>query len=84
MSRDNRRAIAEVEHPYLKGVPPHDRYFLDAIEYGHSADFPPQLAEFTEAMTFLRDAFLGIRSVDDACARFAAEVNAAMTSGAFG
>lgn len=77
-------AIAEVEHPYLKGVPPHDRYFLDAIEYGHSADFPPQLAEFTEAMTFLRDAFLGIRSVDDACARFAAEVNAAMTSGAFG
>jgi multiple sugar transport system substrate-binding protein len=77
-------AMAEVERPHLKGMPAHDRYFLNAIEYGHSADFPPQLAEFTEAMTFLRDAFLGIRSVEDACQRFTAEVNAAMTSGAFG
>jgi hypothetical protein len=67
----------------MSGLPAHDRYFLDAIDYGRVAPFPPQIAEFNEAMTFLRDAFLGIRTVEDACARFTREVNTALSSGAF-
>lgn len=76
-------AEREIAQPSMSGVPAHDRYFLDAIEYGRVAPFPPQFAEFSEAMTFLRDAFLGIRTVEDACVRFTREVNIAMTSGAF-
>jgi ABC-type glycerol-3-phosphate transport system substrate-binding protein len=79
------RAAAEREfaYPSMRGVPAHDRCFLDAIGYGRVAPFPPQIAEFNEAMTFLRDAYLGIRSVEDACARFTREVNTSLTSGAF-
>jgi multiple sugar transport system substrate-binding protein len=76
-------AIEEIDRPAMRGIPAHDRHFLDAISYGRAAPFPPQYAEFTEAMTFLRDAFLALRSVDDGCRRFAAEVNSVLSSEAF-
>ena len=65
----------------MVGVPAHDHYFLDAIGYGRIAPFPPQYAEYTQAMTLIRDAFLGIRSVEDACVRFTREVNHVLASG---
>jgi multiple sugar transport system substrate-binding protein len=76
-------AEREIERPSMPGVPAHDHYFLDAIAYGRTAPCPPQYAEFTEAMTLLRDAFLGLRTVEDACARFTAEVNDVLRSGVF-
>jgi multiple sugar transport system substrate-binding protein len=76
-------AKREIEHPSMRGVPEHDRCYLDAVAYGQTAPFPPQYAEFSEAMTFLRDAFLGLREVDDACRRFTEEVNAVLASGVF-
>jgi multiple sugar transport system substrate-binding protein len=76
-------AVGEIEHPSMRGVPAHDRHFLDAIAYGRTAPFPPQYAEFTESMTLLRDAFLGLRSADDACRRFTDEVNDVLASGVF-
>ena len=76
-------AEREIEHPSMRGVPEHDRYYLDAIAYGQTAPFPPQFAEFTEAMTFLRDAFIGLRPVDDACRQFTREVNTMLRSGVF-
>jgi multiple sugar transport system substrate-binding protein len=76
-------AEAEVARPSMPRVPPNDRLFLDAVAYGRIAPVPAQYAEFSEAMTFLRDAFLGIRSVEDACKRFTGEVNAVLASGVF-
>jgi ABC-type glycerol-3-phosphate transport system substrate-binding protein len=76
-------AIEEINRPAMSRVPAHDRCFLDAIGYGRVAPFPAQAAEFTEAMTFIRDALLGIRSVEDACVRFTREVNDFMRSGVF-
>jgi len=76
-------AVREIEHPSMRGLPNNDRHFLDAVAYGRTAPFPPQYAEFTEAMTLLRDAFLGLRSVNDACCRFADEVNTVLRSGVF-
>ena len=68
----------------MQRVPAHDRFFLEAIDYGRVAPFPAQAAEFTEAMTFIRDALLGIRDVEDSCERFTSEVNLAIGSGVFG
>jgi multiple sugar transport system substrate-binding protein len=76
-------AIGEIARPSMRGIPAHDRCVLDAISYGRAAPFPPQYAEFTEAMTLLRDAFLGLRTVDDACRRFTEEVNTVLASGVF-
>lgn len=76
-------AEAEIADPSMEGVPAHDRYFLEAAGYGRIAPFPPQYAEFAHAMTFLRDAFLGLTSVEDACRRFTEEVNAVLGSGVF-
>jgi len=67
----------------MSGVPAHDRYYLDAVSYGRIAPFPPQYAEYTQAMTLIRDAFLGLVSVEEACRRFTREVNDVIASGVF-
>lgn len=72
-----------VRHPHIPGTPEHDRYFLDAISYGRTAPFPPQVAEFSAANNNLGDAFLGIKPVDQACRDFAREVNAAIEGRVF-
>jgi multiple sugar transport system substrate-binding protein len=74
-------AVREIAHPSMPGVPAHDHYYLDAIEYGRIAPFPRQYAEFTQAMTLIRDAFLGLLSVEEACRRFTDEVNHVLASG---
>jgi multiple sugar transport system substrate-binding protein len=74
-------AEQEIERPSMDGLPAHDRCFLDAIDYGRIAPFPRQYAEYTQAMTLIRDAFLGIRTVEDACVRFTREVNHVLASG---
>ena len=76
-------AQREIERPSMSGVPAHDRYFLDAVGYGRIAPFPPQYAEYTQAMTLIRDAFLGLVTVEEACRRFTREVNDVIASGVF-
>jgi multiple sugar transport system substrate-binding protein len=71
-------AEAEVRNPRNPAAPKHDRYFLDAIEYGRIAPYPAQYAEFGQAMDAFDDAFLGRTSVADACRRFTADVNEAL------
>ena len=58
--------------------PPSDRIFLEAIEYGRQAPFPPQFTEFNQAMTVFEGAWLGFVPVDQACREFARDVNAAI------
>lgn len=70
-------------HPTDPKTPAHDRYFLEAVAYGRTAPFPPQFAEYNQAMNGLHDAFLGLVSVEEACRRFAAEVNHLLTSEVF-
>ena len=74
-------AEREIERPSMGGVPAHDRYFVEAIAYGRIAPFPRQYAEYTQAMTLLRDAFLGLVNVEEACQQFTAEVNHVLASG---
>jgi multiple sugar transport system substrate-binding protein len=76
-------AEAETANPWVPGVPAHDHYFLDAVAYGQTAPAPPQNAEYTQAMTILRDAFLGLTSVEDACRNFTDEVNRVLASKVF-
>ena len=71
-------AEAEVRNPTNPATPKHDRYFLDAIEYGRIAPYPAQNAEFTQAADHFDDAWLGRISVAEACRRFAREVNEAL------
>ena len=59
--------------------PPSDRVFLDAIAYGKQAPFPPQYSEYVQAMVKLDDAWLGLKSVDEVCRRFAKDVDEAIT-----
>jgi len=65
------------------GAPEHDICFLDAIDYGRQAPFPPQFAEFNAAMDNLHDAYLGLVTVEDACKKFTDQVNATLTSKVF-
>ena len=58
--------------------PPSDRVFIEAIEYGRQAPFPPQFTEFSRAMTNFEAAWLGYDTVEGACRKFAAEVNSAI------
>ncbi len=71
-------AEADVLNPTNPATPKHDRYFLDAIEYGRIAPYPAQNAEFGQAMDHFDDAWLGRTSVADACKRFARDVNQAL------
>ena len=59
--------------------PPNDKIFLDAIEYGRQAPFPPQYTEFNQAMTDFEATWLGFEPVDETCKKFAKEVNAAVS-----
>ena len=59
--------------------PPHDRIFLDAIEYGRQAPFPPQYTEFSQAMTKFDGCYLGLTPVEQVCKEFAKDVNAAVS-----
>lgn len=76
-------AEAEIKRPMDPNVPAHDRYFLEAVAYGRTAPFPPQYAEYNQAMTVLQDAFLGLKPVDAACREFASEVNTLLSAGVF-
>jgi multiple sugar transport system substrate-binding protein len=71
-------AEAEVHNPTNPATPKHDRYFLDAIEYGRIAPFPPQYAEVGQAADHFDDAWLGRISVAEACRRYTADVNEAL------
>ncbi|MGB7158605.1 MAG: sugar ABC transporter substrate-binding protein [Tepidisphaeraceae bacterium] len=71
-------AEADVKNPRNPATPKHDRYFLDAIEYGRIAPYPAQYAEFGAAMEAFDDAFLGRTSVADSCRRFTRDVNEAL------
>lgn len=65
------------------GTPENDIFFLDAIEYGRQAPFPPQFAEFNASMQGLHDAYLGLVTVEEACKKFTREVNATLASKVF-
>lgn len=78
-----RSAEDAVKNPTDPKTPKHDYYFLDAVKYGRTAPFPPQYAEYNAAMTHLQDAFLGIKSVDQACRDFTNEVNAVLEGEVF-
>jgi len=65
------------------GTPPNDVYFLEAIDYGRQAPFPPQFAEFNASMQNLHDAYLGLVTVEEACKKFTREVNATLSSKVF-
>ena len=71
-------AEAEVLGRRNPAAPKHDRCFLDAIEYGKIAPYPAQYAEFGQAMDNFDDAWLGRRSVAEACRRFTRDVNNAL------
>jgi multiple sugar transport system substrate-binding protein len=71
-------AEAEVLGRRNPNTPKHDRYFLDAIEYGRIAPYPAQFAEFGQASDHFDDAWLGRVSVAEACRRFTKEVNDAL------
>jgi multiple sugar transport system substrate-binding protein len=71
-------AEREVLNPTNPSTPKHDRYFLDAIEYGRIAPYPAQYADFGQAMDNFDDAWLGRRSVTEACQRFTRDVNRAL------
>lgn len=58
--------------------PENDHIFIEAIEYGRQAPFPPQFTEFNRAMTNFEAAWLGYDTVENACRKFAEEVNAAV------
>lgn len=58
--------------------PPSDRVFLEAIEYGRQAPFPPQYTEFNQAMANFEGAWLGFGTVEESCKKFARDVNAAI------
>jgi len=68
-------AEGEILHPFNANTPAHDRYFLDAVAYGRTAPFPPQIAEYDAAATDLQDCFLGIKPTDRACREFTAQVD---------
>ena len=71
-------AVSEVMH--RSGVsPPHDRIFLDAIAYARQAPFPPQYAEYWQAVGGLEDAWLGTIPVEEVCMRFTKQVNEAIS-----
>lgn len=76
-------AEAEIHHPLDPNVPPGDHFFLDAVRYGRIAPFPAQFAEYNQAMQGLQDAWLGLKTVDQACRDFTAEVNQLLTAGVF-
>ncbi len=59
--------------------PPSDHVFIEAIEYGRQAPFPPQYTEFNQAMRNFEGAWLGYSSVEDACKAFTDAVNAAIS-----
>lgn len=61
----------------LKGpqTPEHDSAFLEAVAYARTAPTPVQFADYSEALTILDDAFLGIRPVEDVCKEFTRTVN---------
>jgi multiple sugar transport system substrate-binding protein len=68
-------ADAEVANPRHPRTPKHDHYFIDAIDYARVAPAPEQFAEVSLAMAGLHDAFLGLKTVREACIRFTNEVN---------
>jgi multiple sugar transport system substrate-binding protein len=72
-----------VRERIVPNAPLRDTLFLDAIEYGRQAPFPPQFAEFSTAMQGLSDAYLGLVTVEEACKRFAREVNETLSSRVF-
>lgn len=76
-------AEEEVRRSPIPNVPVHDRCFVDAVAYGRAAPFPPQYAEYNQAMSVLDDAFLGLKPVDQACREFAAAVDTLLTSEVF-
>jgi multiple sugar transport system substrate-binding protein len=76
-------AEAEVKSPSDPRTPRHDRYFIEAVSYGRTAPFPPQYAEYSQAMSGLQDAFLGLKPVETACKDFADEVNTMLGAGVF-
>ena len=76
-------AEAEIRKPLDTTVPATDHFFLDAVAYGRTASFPPQYAEYNQAMSVLDDAFLGLRPMEDACRDFAKEVNGLLSAGVF-
>lgn len=55
--------------------PPNDDEFLRAVSHARTAVFPPQFADYTQALTGLDDAFLGISSPEAVCRRFARRVD---------
>ena len=59
--------------------PPNDKAYIEAIEYGRQAPFPPQFSEFNQAIMKLDAAFLGLEPTDDVCREFAKDVNEAMS-----
>jgi multiple sugar transport system substrate-binding protein len=71
-------AEKEVLNSTNPSTPKHDRYFLDAIEYGRIAPYPAQYADFGQAMDRFDDAWLGRCSVAEACQRFTRDVNRAL------
>lgn len=61
-----------------RSLPEHDRVFLEAIDYARTAPTPVQFADYTEALTILDDAFLGLRPVDEVCRDFARRTDQAL------
>ncbi|HEY3268822.1 MAG TPA: sugar ABC transporter substrate-binding protein [Armatimonadota bacterium] len=76
-------AEAIARRPVDPKTPEHDIYFLEAVRYGRTAPFPPQIAEFNAAADNMHDAFLGLKPVDAACRDFTKEVNDAVQGKVF-
>lgn len=76
-------AEGEILHPSNANTPKHDRYFIDAVAYGRTAPFPPQIAEYNAAMADLQDCFSGIKPVDKACKGFTVDVNELLSGKVF-
>lgn len=55
--------------------PANDDEFLRAVSHARTAAFPPQFADYTQALSELDDAFLGVQTPEGVCRRFARRVN---------
>lgn len=76
-------AEEEIRKPSFRDLPAGDYRFLEAVSYGRMAPYPPQYAEYTQIMTLLQDAFLGLKPVETACIEFTREVNALLKTEVF-
>jgi multiple sugar transport system substrate-binding protein len=76
-------AEEEIRKPSLEGAPANDRCFLESIAYARQAPFPASFAEVSQAMAGLQDAFLGLKTVEQACRDFTREVNQVLSAGVF-